>query len=210
MNTLKSLSYLITLLIVLSCSNSSKNELNVEKNTLKEQDNDFYIPNNLVHKDSLRLIQNLGIWKLNSVPFNGYAVKYHKNGQLSEKVGYYNGKKEGKGLFWFSDGLLKKEIFYKNNKIEGPLKLWSPNPKSVLVKEFNFSKGIQHGVQKKWHTNGQIAQIRNLEYGKEIGLQQAWLRNGKQYINYEVINGRAFGLKKAQLCYELENEKLQK
>ena len=209
---MKSLSFIIiTLLITFSCVNSDKTEKSITKKVavISKKDNDFIIPKILIHKDSLNLIPNLGVWKLDSTAFNGYAVKYHENGKLSEKIGYHNGKKEGKGQFWYADGLLKKELYYKKNKIEGALRLWSPNPNSVLIKENHFVKGIQHGEQKKWHPNGQIAQIRNLEYGKEVGLQQAWLKNGKQYINYEVVNGRAFGLKKAVLCYELENEKLQ-
>ncbi|MEM7512572.1 MAG: toxin-antitoxin system YwqK family antitoxin, partial [Bacteroidota bacterium] len=45
--------------------------------------------------------------------------------------------------------------------------------------------------------------------GKEEGLQQAWRENGKIYNNYEAKNGRIFGLKRANLSYELDNEIIQ-
>jgi hypothetical protein len=48
-----------------------------------------------------------------------------------------------------------------------------------------------------------------LNKGKEEGLQQAWLENGKIYVNYEAKNGRIFGMNRANLCYKLKNEKVQ-
>lgn len=45
--------------------------------------------------------------------------------------------------------------------------------------------------------------------GREEGMQKAWRENGKIYNNYEAKNGRIFGLKRANLCYELENEEVQ-
>lgn len=45
--------------------------------------------------------------------------------------------------------------------------------------------------------------------GREEGLQQAFRRNGYLYANYEARNGRIFGLKKAALCYGLEDENIQ-
>ena len=45
--------------------------------------------------------------------------------------------------------------------------------------------------------------------GREEGMQQAWRRNGKIYNNYEAKNGRIFGLKRANLCFQLEEEIVQ-
>ena len=44
--------------------------------------------------------------------------------------------------------------------------------------------------------------------GKEEGIQQAFRKNGDLYANYEAKNGRIFGLKKASLCFGLENQKI--
>ena len=63
-----------------------------------------------------------------------------------------------------------------------------------------------HGVEKKWYANGQLAKERQLVNGKEEGLQKAWLQNGTLYVNYEAKNGRIFGLRRANSCYQLEDE----
>ena len=44
--------------------------------------------------------------------------------------------------------------------------------------------------------------------GQEEGLQQAFRKNGDLYANYEAKEGRIFGLKKAALCFGLQNEEI--
>jgi hypothetical protein len=44
--------------------------------------------------------------------------------------------------------------------------------------------------------------------GQPVGLQQGWRKNGKLYTNFEYRNGRAYGLRNANLCVELEDENL--
>ncbi len=171
-------------------------------------DTDKKIINNvLVSKDLLILNASEGKWYYELKPFSGYAVKFHSNKMLEEKVGYYEGKKEGLAQKWFSDGLLQKESFYIANHLDGVVKIWWPN--GNIASEANYIKGTRNGVQKKWFTNGQLSKRTNLIDGKENGMQQAWLENGKLYVNYEAKNGRVFGLKRANLCYKLENEIVQ-
>ena len=82
-------------------------------------------------------------------------------------------------------------------------------PNGLKSSESNYEFGILNGVQKRWHSNGQLARKTQLIVGKEEGMQQAWLPNGKIYVNYQAKNGRIFGLKKSVLCYELDNEVVQ-
>jgi antitoxin component YwqK of YwqJK toxin-antitoxin module len=63
--------------------------------------------------------------------------------------------------------------------------------------------------RKKWRENGQLSRQTTSYHGKEKGLQQAWLENGKIYANYEVKNGRIFRLKRSNLCCQLSNENIQ-
>ena len=46
--------------------------------------------------------------------------------------------------------------------------------------------------------------------GKEKGIQRAYRKNGALYANYEAKNGRIFGLKKASLCFGLEDQQIKK
>lgn len=161
-----------------------------------------------VLKSELVLNQTEGRWYHLNLPFNGYAVTFHKNGILAEKTGYHKGKKEGAAKKWFDSGVLRSNAFYKANKLDGTSKSWWPN--GVLSTESSYSMGVRNGVQKKWYPNGQLARVMHLKNGFEEGLQQAWLRTGKLYANYEAKNGRFFGLKRSNLCYELKDEVVQR
>ncbi|MFK7981436.1 MAG: toxin-antitoxin system YwqK family antitoxin, partial [Saprospiraceae bacterium] len=69
--------------------------------------------------------------------------------------------------------------------------------------------GIGNGEQKEYYKSGAKFKLKHLINGKEEGIQQSWRENGKIYNNYEAKNGRIFGLKRASLCYELEEEIVQ-
>lgn len=159
-----------------------------------------------VHKDSLRLNGNEGNWYHHGKLFTGYGLTYHPNGELRQKVGFYKGKKHGIAQLWFSNGVLKVESHYNNNKLEGPYRAWWKN--GVLAFEACYKNGKLEGIEKNWYETGQLAKRRNLMNGEEQGLQQAWLRNGTLYVNYEAKNGRIFGMRRANLCYQLTDEKV--
>lgn len=160
-----------------------------------------------ITKNNLILNQLEGKWYYNNQPYTGYAVTYHLNGIIEEKMGYCSGKKEGISQKWYPDGSLRKQSYYKQNKVDGVQRNWWKN--GVLSSEGNYKNGVKHGIQKKWFVNGQLGRKTNYNNGKPEGLQQSWLQNGKLYVNYEVKNGRTFGLKRANLCYALEKEKIQ-
>lgn len=160
-----------------------------------------------VNKDKLILNQLEGRWCYNDVPFNGYAVDYHENGVKAASISYYDGKKEGVAKKWFPTNALQKESYYNANKLVGTVISWWPN--GLVSSEAHYKMGVRHGIQKIWYANSQLARQTTIVDGKEEGLQQAWLENGKIYVNYEAKNGRVFGLKKANLCYELEDEVVQ-
>lgn len=60
--------------------------------------------------------------------------------------------------------------------------------------------GVKHGEYRTWHDNGQLAEVRRYVRGREVGLQQSWTRDGVLYLNYEVRNGRRYGLINARPC----------
>lgn len=159
-----------------------------------------------VDKDSLVLNGNEGNWYYKKQLFNGYAVKYYSNKNLKEKIGFYNGKKQGIYRYWFPNKVLKIESNYNQNVLVDNYTCWWINGKKSL--EVFYKNGKKEGVEYQWYTNGILSKERNLLNGKENGLQKAWLKNGKIYVNYEAKNGRIFGMKRANLCYQLKNEKI--
>jgi len=162
----------------------------------------------LINKDSLFLDGNKGVWYNKNKAYTGYSVRYHRNDTLMEKIWYQKGKKEGIARTWFSNGCLKSEYKYKANRLNGEyIAYWENGVKGT---EAYYENGKLHGLEIKWHQSGMIAKKRQLVYGQESGIQKAWLKNGKLYVNYEAKNGRIFGMKRANSCYALEDEIVQK
>ncbi|MEO1653471.1 MAG: toxin-antitoxin system YwqK family antitoxin, partial [Bacteroidota bacterium] len=71
-----------------------------------------------------------------------------------------------------------------------------------------YESGKAQGRQQQWYKGGERFKELNIVQGREEGRQRAWRKNGKLYVNYEARNGRIFGLKRAGLCYELNNENI--
>lgn len=168
----------------------------------------FEIPKITVLKSALVYNHNVSIWSLNDSPFSGFAISYYENGNLKEKFGILNGKKQNKSSQWFSDGNLKNISHYHQGKLHGEKKVWSSGKTNILLAHLQFKEGQAHGKQKKWYPTGELHKKLNLNNGKEEGIQQAYRKNGALYANYEAREGRIFGLKKTALCYGLEDENI--
>lgn len=159
------------------------------------------------YKHELELHPLEGKWYYNDTQFTGYALSYHANGTLAEQIAFKNGKKHGVFRKWYPSGQLRTEGQYVQNRLNKELKSWWSNG-NLSTTSF-YVMGERHGKQCKWYPNGQLARLIHLNFGKEDGLQQAWLQSGKLYANYEAKNGRFFGLKRSNLCYELKDEVVQ-
>ena len=169
---------------------------------------DVKIINNFqIDKVELKLNPLEGKWYYAEKAFNGYAVSYYPTGRLESRIGYFNGKKQGEAKFWYANGILAKQSFYNKNQLDGTLKSYWPDGSQSA--QSNYKNSARHGVQMKWFVTGQLARKTTYNQGLEDGLQQAWLENGKIYVNYEAKNGRVFGMKRTNLCYQLKDENVQ-
>lgn len=59
---------------------------------------------------------------------------------------------------------------------------------------------VRNGEFRTWHSNGQLAEVRRYVNGRESGLQQSWTADGVMYLNYEVRDGRRYGLVNSRPC----------
>ncbi len=191
----------LIVLVLLACTSISCKKTSDAKSTVDTQ---IVIDSVEVSKKELVLNQNEGKWYYEGQPFNGYSLKYHSNGTLVERLGFYKGKREGIAKRWSQNGELQVESHYKQNRLHGSYKSWWEN--GVLGSEATYYNGKLSGVEKKWFSTGQLAKERRLVEGQEEGLQKAWLKNGTLYVNYEAKNGRIFGMRRANSCYQLEDE----
>lgn len=197
-------------LIVTGCNqkNEAKKKKAVGLSSSEYQHNE--IPNISLDKTLLKYDKNTSMYLLDNTPFSGYMVSYYQDGILKEKIGLHNGKKQNEATYWYPDGTLKRISNYHEGRLHGTKKMWSNEFGYTLIAHFNFDNGKAHGEQKQWYNTGELYKKLNLNMGKEEGIQQAFRKNGDLYANYEAKNGRIFGLKKAALCYGLEDEIIKK
>lgn len=160
-----------------------------------------------IQEDLLFLDQHHGTFFYQGKPFTGVAESFYPNGVKAKETSFRAGKKQGISRKWFSDGQISFEAQYLRNRLHGMAKTWWKN--GQLRSWAQFNKGILEGTVKEWYKSG--AKFKEMHYvqGKEEGLQKAWRENSKIYNNYEAKNNRIFGLKRANLCYELKDENVQ-
>jgi len=157
-----------------------------------------------IRASALQLRAGEGLVYHGETPFSGSSVSHYPNDQLAERIHYLEGKKHGLSQKWFRDGTLSFEANLLDGKRDGAVKTWWKDGK--IRSESHYKKGVAHGQQLQWYPSGAQFKEMNLVEGKEEGMQRAWRENGKIYNNYEARNGRIFGLKRANLCFELSNE----
>ena len=158
----------------------------------------------VIEKSKLELRPMEGLVYYQKKTFTGISVQYYAPEQIAVSIPYFNGKKEGLYQKWFPNGQISFEANYVKGRQEGLTKSWWAH--GVQRSESTFKNGVSHGVQLQWYKSGAKFKRMNVVEGKEEGLQQAWRENGKIYNNYEAKNGRIFGLKRANLCYQLADE----
>ena len=188
------LTFLSLLLLVASCNSSNSGAINLERPRV-------------LHEDSLALNRSNGTFTHLGKLFNGQSILLYSSGSVSRTIDYKNGKKDGSLRMFYPNGKISYQAIYRNGKLDGPIESWWKNGNKRS--ESYYKEGKVHGIQKQWYSSGEIFKILRFNQGIEDGLQTAWRKNGKIYTNYEAKNGRIFGLKRATLCYTLEDEEIQ-
>lgn len=192
-----------------SCANEVKKETAIAPPAIATIPT-LEVPAQTIEKSKLNYDNKVSLWTLEGKKFSGYAVSYFQDSTLLQKFGILNGKKQNESMDWYADGHLKNSANYHQGKLHGEKKFWTSDTTHTLVSHLNYHLGKLNGVQKKWYVTGEIFKILNLAMGKEEGMQQAFRKNGDLFANYEARKGRTFGLKKAALCFGLEDENIKR
>ena len=166
------------------------------------------VPDQLVDKAELDYDNKTSLWTWNDQLFSGYAVTLYADGTEKEKFGILDGRKQNQSVQRYPDGHFKLMANYNRGKLHGEKKAWSPDATHILVSHLNYVSGKVHGEQKQWYPTGELYKKINVNMGKEEGIQQAYRKNGVLYANYEAKNGRTFGMKKAALCFGIEDQNI--
>mgnify|MGYP006108553341 FL=1 len=202
----KSYFKLIGLILILGSFNNSEQK-SPEVNT----SGDFVVlkvPDTVINISLIFYDNKISKWLKDGNNFSGYAIAKNQKGNLIKKFGILNGSSQNEWLEWFDNGALKSSTNFYKGKLHGEKKDWSSDSSHTLLSYLRYTNGKLNGEQKKWYPTGEINKILNFEMGKENGIQKAFRQNGVVFANYEAKNGRTFGLRKASLCYGLEDQKI--
>jgi protein SCO1/2 len=70
-----------------------------------------------------------------------------------------------------------------------------------LVADADHSRTGGHAIERRtYYPSGRLYEVRHFVDGREQGLQQAWTEDGRLYINYEMRNGRRYGVINPRPC----------
>jgi len=78
-------------------------------------------------------------------------------------------------------------------------------PNGRLKSDVHYKEDAYEGEYRTWYENGAPYEMRYYVAGHEAGMQQSWTLEGVLYLNYEVRNGRRYGLVNAAPCATVES-----
>ena len=109
----------------------------------------------------------------------GALVKKETVNKISEIRFYRKGKKIGVHELFWDNGNKKMIAYFKNGEHNGEMTQWHKNGK--VYKKFNYKSGFEEGNQKIWNDKGNLK------------------------ANYDVIQGRRYGLTGIKNCKSVNN-----
>jgi antitoxin component YwqK of YwqJK toxin-antitoxin module len=74
------------------------------------------------------------------------------------------------------------------------------HPNGTLRLEAKLRDGVFHGEYRTWYASGRPYESRHYVDGREEGRQQSWTEDGTLFLNYEMRDGRRYGLVNARPC----------
>jgi antitoxin component YwqK of YwqJK toxin-antitoxin module len=175
----------ILLLVVLLFSCYSKNR-------------EFSIPAVYVNASKPDFIHRNGSTLLNQQPFSGWQYSLFANGDTASLTPFLDGKESGIAKQWYSRYQLEQISFYEDGKRSGEHRGWWENGQLKFI--HHYAHDLFDGNQKEWYPDGKPYKELNYSAGYEKGLQKIWRPDGRLHANYEVRNGRNYGLTGTMHC----------
>jgi antitoxin component YwqK of YwqJK toxin-antitoxin module len=153
-----------------------------------------------VYKNSAthKIATKAGVTYCDNKIFSGYLFLLNENKDTVMLSGYLNGKLNGWVRKWYSKNLLMEERFYVNGRKENRHNAWWENGQMKF--EYFFKNDEHEGLQKEWFEDGKIYRTMNYSKGHEAGMQTMYRNDGSYIFNYEVKDGRMYGLTGTKNC----------
>ncbi|MFN7980936.1 MAG: SCO family protein [Vicinamibacterales bacterium] len=124
-----------------------------------------------------RMQQMLGVALIVGVTGVGAGIQLSRREATDASLPHRDGRVQ---VFW-SNGTLKSDITYRDD--------------------------VYEGESRTYYENGAPYELRHYVNGREEGLQQSWTESGLLYLNYEVHDGRRFGLVNPSPCNTVGDER---
>jgi hypothetical protein len=137
---MKCLSWSVMLLLILSCTESQKQE---PSSTVKNGIIKVYREDGRLHKELAYKNDTL----------HGVSRIYHPNGKLYLETEFANDKRHGTTKQYFQSGILYSETHYDSGRITGILKKYHKDGK--LKAEVPYNKGMECAGLKEYILNGE-------------------------------------------------------
>jgi len=161
------------------------------------------IPNNVIFSNNIHLSIDGKFLLYKNKKFSGYLEEISSNNIRLSRIGYYNGRKEGIEKIWYDNNKISEIRFYRKGKKIGVHELFWDNGNKKMIAY--FKNGEHNGEMTQWHKNGKVYKKFNYKSGFEEGNQKIWNDKGNLKANYDVIQGRRYGLTGIKNCKSVNN-----
>ena len=111
---------------------------------------------------------------------HGIVEERYAGGQLKSRGQFWFGEKAGRYQTWWANGHLRSDATYDHD--------------------------VFNGEYRTWYSSGKPYELRHFDHGRESGVEQSWNEDRSLFLNYEVRNGRRYGLINATPCLPADKD----
>jgi hypothetical protein len=139
-----------------------------------------------------------GVWLVRGTPADGLLTDHDEWGDLLMTAPLAHGVIDGVERRWFANGRPESVRTFDTGRKVGVHLGWWPN--GAVRFRTRYTDDRFDGANEAWYDSGTRSQ--RLEYvaGREAGRQQMWAPDGTLIVNYEMRDGRRYGMINAKPC----------
>jgi antitoxin component YwqK of YwqJK toxin-antitoxin module len=153
---------------------------------------ELLVPNVYVNMDKENFTTHNGMTWHDQTPFSGWQYSLYENADTASLIPFIDGKEYGIAKQWYANKQLKEIRLFENGKRTSEHKGWWENGQLKFI--HHYTNDLFEGNQQEWYADGTKYKEMNYAEGHEKGLQKIWRPDGRLHANYEVRNGRNYGL----------------
>lgn len=112
--------------------------------------------------------------------YNGEWINWYGNRQVKEKINYVNGHREGKWMYYNSDGSIQTNAEYKKGKKVGEIDFFSYYPDGKVKEKWVSFNGKREGNFLKYYETGGVMTKGKYKNDQPVGKWKSFDENGKK------------------------------